>query len=273
MKHTVSALVVSYFTGPRLRDCLYALAADPEVDEIVLVDNGNTEKDRTWIKRFVQNRESVKFMDAGQNIGFGAGINLAAKSATGSRFLIINPDAILRWASVSKLAAALETVDEPVIVGGRIFDLDGQEARGCRRKELTLFRAITSFLHWDTWTMAKESPPLSPINVGAISGAFFMISRAGFGALNGFDERYFLHVEDIDLCKRCLDLDGRVIYEPAAAALHIGGTSNAPSRTVNMHKADSLALYFRTHTTSFISRAIAEIALPIMRIGLWLRSR
>jgi len=273
VNNTVSALVVSYYTGPRLKDCLYALVADPEVDEIILVDNGNEEKDRRWLERLSQKEKSVSLLKPGQNLGFGKGVNLAAKTATGSHFLVINPDAILRWKSVSALIATLANAKGPTIVGGRIFDLNGQEARGCRRKELTLFRAVASFLGWDTWTLLKTPEPDGPIEVGAISGALFMMTREGFNALGGFDERYFLHVEDIDLCQRCLEFGGSVIYQPAAAALHIGATSDAPSRTVAMHKADSLAVYFRTHTTGFIKRVLVEAALPVMRLGLWFRSR
>ena len=62
----------------------------------------------------------------------------------------------------------------------------------------------------------------------AVSGALMYLSRAGFERLGGFDEGYFLHVEDLDLCRRAEADGGSVIYTPLASALHHGATSDAP---------------------------------------------
>lgn len=269
----VSAIVVSYQTGPRLKECLYALDADPDVSEIILVDNGNPQDMQAWIVAFAKSRAAMQILTGHGNIGFGAAVNLGAARASGPHLLVINPDAVLRWKSVPALQAAARDLPEPWIVGGKIFDLKGREERGGRRKELTLFRAITQMLGWNTWTLDHRPAPSEPVDMPVISGAFFLSSKDSFAALGGFDEGYFLHVEDVDLCRRCREAGGRVIYDPRAAVLHYGSTSDAPSRIVQAHKADSLARYFRKFARGGLTRAVVELAVPLIRLGTWIKRR
>ncbi|MEM1088014.1 MAG: glycosyltransferase family 2 protein, partial [Pseudomonadota bacterium] len=243
--NSVSAIVVSYHTGPRLKECLYALATDPEIDELVIVDHGNPAHIADWIVKFSDAREHVTLLQGQGNIGFGAGVNLGVKYARGDCLLVINPDAVLKRVSVSAVMEARQSLHTPWIVGGKIFDINGREERGPRRRDLTLWRALTSFLGLNTWTLETEPEPINPIAMDVISGALFLISKQSFEQLEGFDEGYFLHVEDVDLCMRCRQAGGSVIYQPRAGALHYGATSNVPTRTIARHKARGFARYFR----------------------------
>ena len=268
-----SAIVVTYQTGPRLKECLYAFVSDPDVQEVIIVDNGNPPDMVSWLEGFTTKRGRVKLVSGQGNIGFGAGVNLGAEQASGEYILIINPDAVLRRGSVEALRAAAEDLSEPWIVGGRIFNLRGREERGPRRRKLTLWRALTSFLGFNTWTLEQTPAPENPIPIDAISGALFLMPKAGFQALDGFDEGYFLHVEDVDLCWRCWEAGGQVIYQPNAGALHYGATSEVPSKTVARHKADGLARYFRKTATGPFHRLCIELALPFIRLALLTKAR
>jgi hypothetical protein len=270
---SVSAIVVSYQTGPRLKECLYALDTDPDVSEIILVDNGNPEDMRTWLTSFAASRPSMKILSGHGNIGFGAGVNLGEAEAAGPHVLVINPDAVLRWKSLMAMQETARGLSTPWIIGGKIFDLQGREERGGRRKELTLFRAVTTMLGWNTWTLEHRPAPNGPVNMPVISGAFFLTSKDSFTTLDGFDEAYFLHVEDVDLCRRCRMAGGAVVYDPRAAVLHYGSTSNAPNRIVQAHKADSLARYFRKFARGGLSRALVEVSVPFIRLGTWMKRR
>nr|WP_070960692.1 glycosyltransferase family 2 protein [Hyphomonas sp. Mor2] len=267
----VSAIVVSFHTGPRLKECLYGLDADPDVSEIILVDNGNPEEMRAWVQGFAQGRPHMKVLSGHGNIGFGAGVNLGARIAHGPHLLVINPDAVLRWKSLPALQETAADLSAPWIIGGKIFDVMGREERGGRRKELTLSRALTQMIGWNTWTLERTSAPTGPIDMPVISGAFFLTSKDSFEALGGFDEQYFLHVEDVDLCRRCREAGGRVVHDPRAAVLHYGSTSDAPSQVVQAHKADSLARYFRTFAKGGLEKILVEVCVPFIRLGLWLR--
>ena len=269
----VSAIIVSYQTGRRLKECLHALAADPDVAEIILVDNGNDPEMMAWIGNFVHAKSQARRLSGHGNIGFGAGVNLGTRAAAGPHLLVINPDAVLRWDSLRGMQEVAATCPTPWIIGGRIFDLNGREERGGRRRTLTLWRALTSMIGWNTWTLEATPLPAGPVDMPVISGAFFLTSKASMAALGGFDEGYFLHVEDVDLCRRCTDLGGRVMFDPRAGALHYRSTSDAPNRVVQAHKADSLARYFRKFAASPLERSLVALAMPVMRLGMALTRR
>lgn len=266
MSLSVSALVVTYRTGPRLAECLYALRGDPDVSEIVITDNGNPPSVQAWLDAFAAQSPKVKLVRL-DNPGFGAGVNAAARLATGSHFLVINPDCVVKRGALRAMADALAGAPTPSIAGGRIFDLQGREERGARRTTLTLARALGI----GRWTLDRDPPPPGPVRVGAISGAFFLIRREGFETLGGFDEGYFIHVEDVDLCRRALEAGGEVIYVPAAGALHYTSTSEVPSAFVTGHKAKSLARYFRKFAKGPLERLAVEVAVPFIGLALKLR--
>jgi N-acetylglucosaminyl-diphospho-decaprenol L-rhamnosyltransferase len=266
MTATVTALVVSYHTGPRLVECLYALKSDPAVTGIVITDNGNPQATEDWLDSFVAATPKAQLLRL-PNPGFGAGVNAAARQAEGDFLLVINPDCVIRRGSLAPMIAALDGAPAPAIAGGRIFDLSGREERGARRETLTLARA----LGLGRWTLESEPPPPGPIRVGAISGAFFLMRTEDFRSLGGFDEAYFMHVEDVDLCRRANEAGGAVIYVPSAGALHYGATSDVPSSAVAGHKARSLARYFRKFARGPVEQLLVAIAVPFISLAMKLR--
>ncbi|MEL6388091.1 MAG: glycosyltransferase family 2 protein [Pseudomonadota bacterium] len=261
-KPVITAVMVTYHTGPRLRDSLNALVFDPQVSEIVIVDNGNPEADQAWLDGFAGGHATrVKLVRPRENLGFGRACNLGAREARGNLLLFINPDAVMKRGSVKAMVEASAGKPVPWLVGGKIFGPDGREQRGARRRELTLMRA----LGLSRWTLEKLPEPDSPIPVDAISGAFFMMAKQQFLMLDGgFDGAYFLHVEDIDLCRRVREAGGTVIYQPAAGALHYGSTSGMPSAEVASLKADSLTYYFRKFARSPLAKLANLAVLPAM---------
>jgi N-acetylglucosaminyl-diphospho-decaprenol L-rhamnosyltransferase len=278
----VSAIVVSYRTGEVLFECLAALEADSQIDEIVLVDNGNPEEVKWRIDELTGSSKKLKVTGGGQNRGFAAGVNLGVKESKGLRLLIINPDAVLQPRSVAAMEAARATFAEPIIVGGRIYGEDGKEQRGGRRRRLTIASAAATFLGM-TWLRSlnpafvnfnrnQEPPPDGPTPMDAVSGAFMYMSRQGFDRLGGFDEGYFLHVEDVDLCRRAEADGGTVIYTPLASALHHGATSDAPAIAVERHKASGLSRYFNKFAETPSERLAARILAPVITWALLLRA-
>ena len=263
---SVTAIVVTYHTGPRLRECLYALIGCPDVSAIRIVDNGNPPGMSQWLQDFTARQDRVTLIEPGANLGFGKGVNLACEEAPAGFLLLVNPDAVIKRDAVAAMIAAAGPLQRPWIAGGKIFGLDGQEGRGARRRELTMWRALSSAAGFDTWNLNQSPAPDGPVPVGAVSGAFLLTDTESFRQLGGFDEAYFLHVEDVDLCRRAREAGGDVIYCPDAGALHYGSTSDVSSKRVARHKADSLGYYFRKFSRGPLSRWTARFAVtPLLK--------
>ena len=281
--HRVSAIVVSYNTGACLFDCLAVLNADASVCEVVVVNNGNPLETLERLEEAYGQASKVRVIGGGQNRGFAAGVNLGAASASGDRLLVINPDAVLQPGSIAALEFAMAGAAEPAIVGGKIFGADGVEQRGGRRRRLTMRSAAATFLGL-SWLRAvnpafvsinrnTEPEPRGPVPMDAVSGALMYMSASSFRRLGGFDEGYFLHVEDLDLCRRAEADGGSVIYTPHASALHFGATSDAPSLFVEKHKGAGFNRYFRKYAETPTEKVVARVLGPTIAILFAMRAR
>lgn len=280
---TVSAIVVSFHTGPVLFECLAALHQDPAIAEIVLVNNGNPAGTLARIHELYGDSPRLSVTGGGVNRGFAAGVNFGAARARGDRLLVINPDAILQPRSVEALEAALSGAAEPAVVGGKIFGEDGREQRGARRRRLTMRSAAATFLGMG-WLKAvnpgfvninrhDEPEPAGPTPMDAVSGALMFVSRSSFDRLGGFDEGYFLHVEDLDLCRRAEAEGGTVLYTPLASALHHGATSDAPALEVEKYKGAGFNRYFRKFAETPGEKFAARVLGPLVGVLLSVRAR
>lgn len=251
-----SAIVVTFHTGGVLWDCLRAALA--QCDEVVVVDNGNPD---AVSARLAGDPHILHHASPG-NVGFGWAANVGAGLAQGTHLLFLNPDAVLRPGAVEALLTALGDAKAPAIAGARLVDAAGVELRGSRRRSLTPLNLLRGL------NLHREPLPGGPAPVGAVSGAAFMVRRADWEALGGFDPAYFLHVEDLDLCWRAHGLGGDVLFVPGAEAVHAGATSDAPSWVVETHKLMGL----RTYLTRHFPRA-GRLAWPAIGAALARRRR
>lgn len=112
--------------------------------------------------------------------------------------------------------------------------------------------------------------PDNVVPMPVISGALFVIDKAGFMRLGGFDEGYFLHVEDVDLCGRARAAGGTVLFHPKAGAIHHRSTSDVPSHHVQRYKAQSLLRYF-WRSGGFFAKFATVLITPAVWAALWLK--
>lgn len=279
---SISAIIVSYRTGPELWACLDAAIDAPDVDGIVIVDNGNPEQVSARLRALAAARRDVWLVQGHGNIGFAAGANLGASAARSAHLLFLNPDAVLAPGAARALRDAAADAPRPCVIGGMLRDGEGREARGARRGQVTPWSAFVSLtglarleplspLFADVNRM-RDIVPAAPTPVAAVSGAFMLIPRADFDTLGGFDRDYFLHVEDIDICKRAAELGGGAVFQPRAIADHVGATSDAPAAFVARHKARGFARFFRKQARGPVSRVAAECIGALLLFLLPLRA-
>ena len=270
LKPRISVIMVSFMTGPALLEAISAVIDDKEIFELVIVDNGNTYAARQKLSELVAEHDKIRMLQSHGNIGFAKGCNYGARMARGSHFLFLNPDAVIAPGTAMDLAQAGDKIDSPWIVGGRLKDVNGNEQRGSRRGELTPKSALLSFtlLHKLPWfdSLHLESDPLpdAPIEVPVISGACLMMSRECFDMTGGFDEDYFLHVEDIELCQRVRRMGGKVLFHPHADVLHYGSTSTARRQDIEFNKFRGFYRYFKNYSDKPSAKFLTLLAAPFM---------
>ena len=257
---------------------------DPAIDEIVLVNNGNPFETLERVEDGYGKSAKLKITGGGKNRGFAAGVNLGVAAASGDQAAgdqsgrgVAGRVRLRRWRRPSTGAA------EPAIVGGKIFGEDGKEQRGGRRRRLTMRSAAATFLGLSALRVLNpafvninrhnEPEPDGPVPMDAVSGALMYMSASSFRRLGGFDEGYFLHVEDLDLCRRAEADGGSVIYTPHASALHYGATSDAPNLFVEKHKGAGLNRYFRKYAETPAEKLSAQALGPVIAFLLAMRAR
>jgi len=269
-KRPISVIIVSYMTGPALMESIQAVLADRDVSELIVVDNGNTESARARLSELTASRNRVRFLQGHGNIGFGCACNYGARLATGHYLLFLNPDAVIAKGAARQLANAGDCLVQPWITGGLLRDIEGKEQRGARRGALTPLSALAGFvpalekigLH----SVHREHDPMptAPTMIETVSGACLMTDRPSFELMGGFDERYFLHVEDIEICRRARQMGGQVGFVPSATVMHYGSTSNVPTTYVEWEKLKGFLRYFWNYKPGFLSKVLTTMAAPFM---------
>jgi N-acetylglucosaminyl-diphospho-decaprenol L-rhamnosyltransferase len=268
-----SVVMVVFMTGDALRTSIERVLAEPHVDEFVIVDNGSTRMEAAWLRGLADREPRIRLKHGHGNVGFARGANLGARAATGELIVFLNPDAFLQEGCIAELAGAILDQPCPTVVGARVMNADGTEQRGARRGEITPVTALLSFstlsqrvAGWRQFEVHRETeaPPPGVISIPTISGACFAMRRQDFDAVGGFDEGYFLHVEDVDLCWRVRRAGGQVLFQPASEVIHLGHTSQTSPLRVEFHKGVGLARYFRKRAESLTERLTAWLLSPLI---------
>ncbi len=260
----VSVVVVNYNSGPLLAACLRSLPGD--LAECVVVDNDSRDGSADDIDQ-VRRDMPVTLLRNRRNLGFSAAVNRGARAAGGRIVVLLNPDCVLAPGAIESMVQALDVAHGPGLVGGLVVNPDGTEQRGCRRNEPTPRRILRRL-----WVGGKDGngidrtgEPLDPsgTDVDAVSGAFLALTRELFDEIGGMDEGYFLHFEDLDLCRRVRDAGRTVRFIPTALAVHAksasGGTTQA---VVEGHKNNGLMRYLdKFHPPGPAVRSLLRSAL------------
>ncbi|MFM8819823.1 MAG: glycosyltransferase family 2 protein [Phenylobacterium sp.] len=288
---TVSVILVVFMTGESLFPSVESALAQPEVTEVIVVDNGSLPEDAARLAELAALNPRVRLISGQGNVGFARGANLGARIAEGDLLVFLNPDAFLGAGGISALAEALEGRPSPSLAGARILNSDGTEQRGGRRGEISPLSTLLSLsgltrlpaLQRFEVHLEDQPTPAGVVAAPTVSGACFAMRRGDFESLGGFDSGYFLHVEDIDLCWRVRQAGGQVVFQPAARVIHVGHTSRAHPLRVEFSKGRGLARFFmkraRTPVESLAIRVLspfivaAAVVRPILwRIGAWMPS-
>jgi GT2 family glycosyltransferase len=264
----VSVIVVNYNAGPMLAACLRAVTRSKASLELIVVDNASSDDSLSATDMPAR----VEVIRHQENLGFARAVNAGFARATGHMLLILNPDCIVFPGAIDRLLATLDASPEAGIAGGLVVNIDGSEQRGCRRHEPTPRRILRRMLspmlrpfgmRHNGIDQTDSALPEVPITVDAVSGAFLLIRRQVMRELNGMDGDYFLHFEDLDLCRRTRDAGYDILFEPHALAVHLKSASGGSDpMVVERHKHDGLLRYLgKFHSSRSMVNAMSLVRI------------
>lgn len=250
----VSVIIVNFNAGELLARNIHRLT-ETLLDrplEVIVVDNASTDDSLAALQPLLGDRVQLQSND--RNLGFAAACNQGARLAQGDHLLFLNPDCAVDPDTIAHALQALADHPRAAMAGALILNEDGTEQRGCRRnipdprRSLHRLTGLTRLLpsRFPDFNAVGTTLPEAPTPVEAISGAFMLVRRDAFEAVGGWDEGYFLHCEDLDLCQRFRDQGHDILFVPAARAVHIQGTSSKrrPIR-VEWHKHQGMWRFYR----------------------------
>lgn len=276
----ISAVTVTYHTGPVLWENIAATLAQPEVSELILVDNGNDCATRLRLDEWAATEPRLKLLRPKRNLGFAAGCNFGAAAAVGDFLAFVNPDCVLLPGSLGEILDVFAADAAAWLCGGRLEHPGGREQRGGRRELLTPWRAFVEVLRLDR--MFRDHPyfrrlnamdaeaPREVMEVPAVSGAFMMIRRSHYQRLGGMDDHMFLHFDDLDLCIRIAEQGGKVLYAGHVPVPHHLSTSDVSRVFIEWHKARSSSYYFVKHFHGAYPRWFLSMTSSLIWLRFWL---
>ena len=255
------SIVVYRFDGAELLANLQSLrtACDQvstSTTSLTLIDNSESSELADALKNVAQSSgwQHATVVSGHGNVGYGAGHNLAINATLAAAHLVLNPDVEMDQGA---LRHGLRTLAQPgtALVGAVGRDADG--APGYLSKRMPSIGVFYLRGFAPAWLKARfeqrlahyeyhDLPTDCTSEVTLVSGAFMLCRTQALRAVNGFDERYFLHFEDLDLSLRLAEV-GRVVSDPAVTLIHHGG--NAAKKGAGHLKLflRSALRFFNTH--------------------------
>jgi GT2 family glycosyltransferase len=249
------------------------------VTSVVIVDNASRDFSVDPIETNFKNTPfNIKIIRNKINVGFGSACNQGAAVCTSKYLLFLNPDALLYKDTLTIATDYMDTPEQSDvgICGIQLIDEHNAVSRSCARfptplsffihsvglNRLKIFASQSLHMHdWDHMTTQT---------VDHVIGAFYLVRNSLFKSLNGFDERYFVYLEDLDFSYRANLAGYRSVYLTEAKSFHEGGgTSNQVKATRLFYSLRSRLLYADKHFSkigSIIVLMATMIIEPVFRI-------
>jgi GT2 family glycosyltransferase len=274
----VSILIVNYRAYTELASCLESLNRFHAGDlDVIVVDHAS---DPAAAARLLQRFPSIRLIDVSSNPGFAAGVNRAARTASGRYLLLLNPDCVVDDDVAHTLAAWLDQHPRVGIAGPLVREPDASVQASARRfpNVTTGIAGRTSWLTrvWPTNRLTRRNLVTQevlrdPVEVDWVSGACMMVRRQAFESVGGMDDQFFLYWEDADLCFRLKRAGWSTVYNPSVGITHLTGSSSALAQKqalIAFHR--SAYRYFRKHGGR-VARAAAPLVFLALQVRLFLK--
>lgn len=271
----ITIVIVNYNVKDFLLQCLRSVeAAATQLDvEVIVVDNHSSDGSVAYLRPMFQ---TVQFIEAGENLGFGRANNVGILLAQAKYTLLLNPDTILAEDTLNVMWQYMENRPDAGIAGCKVLNPDGTFQVACRRGFPTPWASFCKL--FGLQTLFPKSPLFARYNqtfrnedetydVDALIGAFMFCRTKALQQANGFDPEFFMYGEDLDLCFRIQKAGWKVAYYPATTIVHFKGESTRRS-SMNEVKVfyEAMTIFARKHYGK------SWLLLMFLRLGIELRA-
>jgi GT2 family glycosyltransferase len=259
---SIDIVIVNWNSGAYLAACIASMVGLNQrtcsVASVSVIDNASTddsaEIDSTDLPLCIVRNDT--------NVGFAAACNIGARLGRGELILFLNPDTRLEPNSIEACAAHLRA--DVWVAGARLIDTSGRVQRSCSRvptgpRMLAHALGVDRVLPWTGYVMSGWAHDETRI-VDHVIGAFYLIRRDVFERLGGFDERFFLYLEDLDLSMRVRAAGGTCIFAADAIAYHVGGGTTRSIKATRLFYSIRSRLQFSIKHLGSVSNAAVWIA-------------
>ncbi|MBU3820663.1 glycosyltransferase [Flavobacteriaceae bacterium XHP0103] len=232
----------------KLKNAIKSFLDTPINKKLYLIDNSETNK----LKNIYQSEE-ITYIHTGKNLGFGKAHNLVLNEISNkSKYhLVLNPDVYFEKDIIPLLIEHLLNKPETGIIVPKILYPNGEYQHSVRRfpkiydffiRRIPLFKNLfeKSFNNLNYLNIINKEP----INVQAVSGCFQLFRTDTFIKINGFDTRYFMYMEDIDVCRKVKGINKFVTYVPEVVAYHHSEYGSKKSIKLLLIHFKSIFMYF-----------------------------
>ena len=277
----ISVIIVNWNSGDQLRSCIDSIIkySCELVSEIVVVDNGSMDGSDVGF----EDVKNLNLVRSSTNLGFGKACNLGALNVSGKYILFLNPDAAIYVDTLQRTIAFMEDVanSNVGICGVQLLHENGKISRSCARfptvanfciGAIGLERLLPSLgHHMREWNHAQDQV------VDHVIGAFFMVRREVFDAVSGFDERFFLYLEDLDFSLRAKQMGWQSFFLSDVHAFHAGGGTSKQIKSRRLfYSLRSRILYSSKHFSFLGALLVSSVTVfvePFTRSSLAVVSR
>ncbi len=268
MNSDVAIIIVTYNSAGEIAACLESVFAEREsvTQQVVVVDNDS--KDGT-VDLIRERFPRVDLVLPGENLGFAAGVNLGVERSDAEFVLLLNPDTVIVRHAIDRVVKFAREHPRHGIYGGRTLTPEGDLEPSCCWGSPTLWSMF--LFAFGITTLAPRHPLLDPESlgswqrdsvreVGVVTGCFLLAPRKVWEELGGFDLRYFMYGEDVDLAMRARKAGYAPVIFPEAELIHeVGKSSDTPvHKTLLLYRGK--ASLVRTHWRG-LSKALALLFL------------
>ena len=269
----LGAVVVNYNASDLLIGCVESLRR-AGIDEIVVVDNAS---DDGSLVALAGADARVTLVPIGKNIGYGSAANRGVAKLATEFVLICNADLVVEEESAHRLVDVLVSDEAVGIVGPSVRDVTGAQYPSARTVPSVIDAAghalVGLFRPENGWSARYRGDGIDRTVAGDadwLSGACLAIRTVAFESVGGFDEAYFMYVEDLDLCWRLRRAGWRVRFEPSAEVTHVQGfsTRRHPYKMLLAHHRSTLR--FARRSASGASVALVPLTAGLLGVRLLL---